>query len=73
MTKGDQQSIGSGVASSKQFNPNNTSSYSINYDAKKYEIPSKDTYSVVSYGNSIRFSGRKEDNGSVRREDSVKN
>lgn len=62
MVKGDeQQSVGSGVHSSF-----NTSSYSI-ADRRLVDIPSKDTYSVLSYGGAIRYSARKEDGTSIRR------
>lgn len=45
-------SIGSGANSY-----NNTSSYSI--DRRVLEIPSKDTYSVLSYGGAARYSAKK--------------
>ena len=56
-------SIGSGANSY-----NNTSSYSI--DRRVLEIPSKDTYSVMSYG--ARYSAKKDDTNSIRRDDSTK-
>lgn len=55
-------SIGSGVNSNSY---NNTSSYSI--ERRLVDIPSKDTYSVLSYGGGVRYSAKKEDAGSIRR------
>lgn len=63
--KGDEMSIGSGANSY-----NNTSSYSI--DRRMLEIPSKDTYSVLSYGGAARYSAKKDDTNSIRRDDSTK-
>lgn len=65
----DQQSIGSGVHSNSY---NNTSTYSIMDNRRLGDIPSKDTYSVLSYGGAMRYSARKEDTISQRREDSNK-
>lgn len=52
--KGDDQSIGSGIHSQSY---NNTSTYSI--ERRLVDIPSKDTYSVMSYGGAPRYSNRK--------------
>ena len=69
MKSDDQQSIGSGVHSNSY---NNTSTYSI-ADRRIMDIPSKDTYSVLSYGGgAIRYSARKEDGLSLRRDESAK-
>lgn len=70
--KSDEQSIGSGVHSNSY---NNTSSYSITDQRKLNDIPSKDTYSVLSYGgygSGARYSAKKEDASSLRKEDSAK-
>jgi hypothetical protein len=72
----DQLSIGSGIQSNN-FNPSNNigSCNTINYntvDRKIIGIPSKDTYSVVSYSGAIRYSGKKDDVISLRREESNK-
>lgn len=57
MKSDDQQSIGSGINANSY---NNTSSYSIVERRTIDIIPSKDTYSILSYGGgSIRFSAKK--------------